>query len=111
MNDVFKVSGTTTMASIAETGSINLRHIHNIYITSPNLGSFDTLGPRGEQNIVKKVPVTSDWGYVIFDSVVAEHDYIDVSKGFYKLIEMTLRDVRGNVIDLHKAHWSMSIGK
>jgi hypothetical protein len=112
MNDVMKVSGVTTYSDTGgtlETGFINLRSIHNIYITSPNLGSFDTLGPRGEQNIVKKVPVSSDWGYVIFDSVVSEHDHIDVSKGYFKTIELTLRDVRGNVINLNKAHWSVSI--
>ena len=112
MNDVIKVSGKTEYSQAGgtvETGFISLRSVHNIYITSPNLGSFDTLGPRGEQNIVKKVPVTSDFGYVIFDSVVSEHDYIDVSKGYFKTIEMTLRDVRGNVIDINKAHWSVSI--
>ena len=112
MNDVIKVTGTTTYSQVGgtvETGFINLRSIHNIYITSPNLGAFDTLGPRGEQNIIKKVPVSSDWGYVIFDSVVSEHDYIDVSKGYFKTIELALRDVRGNVIDLNKAHWSVSI--
>ena len=112
MNDVIKVSGKTEYSQAGgtvETGFISLRSVHNIYITSPNLGSFDTLGPRGEQNIVKKVPVTSDFGYVIFDSVVSEHDYIDVSKGYFKTIEMTLRDVRGNVIDINKAHWSASI--
>jgi hypothetical protein len=112
LNDVIKVSGATNYVQHStpeESGFINLRSVHNIYVTSPNLGSFDTLGPRGEQNIVKKVPVSSDWGYVIFDSVVSEHDYIDVSKGYFKTIELVLRDVRGNVIDLNKAHWSLSI--
>ena len=112
MNDVVKITGATTYSQFGgtvETGFINLRSIHNIYITSPNLGAFDTLGPRGEQNIVKKIPVSADWGYVIFDSVVSEHDYIDVSKGYFKTIELVLRDVRGNVIDLNSSHWSLSI--
>ena len=111
-NDLLRISGTTQQSQpggSVETQFIHLRAHHNIYITSPNLGSFDALGPSGEQNIVKKVPVSSDWGYVIFDSVVAEHDYIDVSKGYFKTIELVLRDVRGNVIDLNKAHWSVSI--
>ena len=112
MNDILKISGDTVFSQVGgtvETGFINLRAIHNIYITSPNLGAFDTLGPRGEQNIVKKIPVSADWGYVIFDSVVSEHDYIDVSKGYYKTIELVLRDVKGNVIDLNSSHWSLSI--
>ena len=111
LNDVLRISGDTSYVFMGaqETDFINLRSIHNIYVTSPNLGSFDTLGPRGEQNIVKKVPVSGDWGYIIFDIVVSEHDYIDVSKGYFKTIELALRDVRGNVIDLNKAHWSLSI--
>ena len=111
-NDMFGITGTTVYTDhphAFETQFINLRPVHNIYVTSPNLGSFDTLGPRGEQNIIKKVPVSSDWGYVVFDSVVSEHDYINVSKGFFKVIELVLRDSRGNVIDLNNGHWSLSI--
>ena len=111
-NDMFGITGTTVYTDhphAFETQFINLRPVHNIYVTSPNLGSFDTLGPRGEQNIIKKVPVSSDWGYVVFDSVVSEHDYIDVSNGFFKVIELVLRDSRGNVIDLNNGHWSLSI--
>ncbi len=36
---------------------IDLQPIRNIYISSPNLSSFTTLGPRGECNIIKKVHV------------------------------------------------------
>ena len=111
VNDMLGITGATvyTDAGSFQTGFVNLRPVHNIYVTSPNLGSFDTLGPRGEQNIIKKVPVSSDWGYVVFDSVVSEHDYIDVSKGYFKTIELVLRDSRGNVIDLNNGHWSQSI--
>ena len=111
-NDMLGITGVTTYTdapNVFETGFVNLRPVHNIYVTSPNLGSFDTLGPRGEQNIIKKVPVSSDWGYVVFDSVVSEHDYIDVSKGYFKTIELVLRDARGNVIELNNGHWSLSI--
>ena len=109
MNDVIKNSGNTTEQQTLETGFLDLRNTHNIYITSPNLGSFHTLGCRGEQNVIKKVSVSSDFGYVIFDSVVANHDYIDVSKKYLKTMELNLRDVKEHIINLHNAHWSMSI--
>ena len=57
---------------------------HNIYLSSPTLSSYSTLGPRGENNIIKKVPVTSDYGSMIFDSVVASHDWTDVSNRLLK---------------------------
>ena len=36
-----------------ESGVIDLRRIHNIYIMSENLSTFRTLGPRGESGIIK----------------------------------------------------------
>ena len=44
---------------------LNLQAINNIYITSPNLGSFDTISSLS-QNIVKKVPVTANYGFMIY---------------------------------------------
>ena len=41
-------------AQTFESGIVDLRRIHNVYISSANLSSFKTLGPRGESNIVKK---------------------------------------------------------
>ena len=35
-----------------ESGIVDLRRIHNVYITSANLSTFQTLGPRGENNII-----------------------------------------------------------
>ena len=67
-------------ATSFETGIVDLRRYHNIYISSPNLSSFSTLGPRGEGSIIKKIPVTTEYGFTIIDNVVAPHDWVDVSK-------------------------------
>lgn len=44
-------------AQTFESGIVDLRRVHNVYISSANLSSFKTLGPRGESNIVKKYPL------------------------------------------------------
>ena len=80
---------------------IDLRRYHNIYISSPNIGSFSTLGPRGESNIIKKVPVSTDYGFMIFDNVVAPHDYMIVSKQLLKTLEFRLSDAYGRTIERH----------
>ena len=108
MNDVLRHTFMTASASY-ESGFIDLKNIHNIYISSPNVGSFSTLGPRGENNIIKKVPVSSDYGYSIFDSVVMPHDYIDVSKQLLSILEFSLKSARGDVIPLHGSHVSFSL--
>ena len=53
MNDVLRHTFGSP-ANTYESGFIDLTNIHNIYMASPNLGSFSTLGPRGEYIIVKK---------------------------------------------------------
>ena len=43
------------------------------------------------------------------DSVVAPHDKIDVSRQLFKTLSFTLKNVHGNIIDLHGAHVSFSM--
>ena len=59
-----------------------------IYIRSPNLGHYNYIGVGGESSIVK-VPVSSSFGYFILESVVAQHDTMDVSRQLIKTVEFT----------------------
>ena len=88
---------------------LDLLSIHNIYMHCPNLGHFNSIGVRGENSIIKKIPVSSGFGYLIIDSVVAPHDKMDVSRQSIKTIHITLKDVSGNVINLHGANCSFSM--
>lgn len=112
-NDLIGNTNTATDVYFAGTpfvsGMLDLLAIRNIYISSPNLGSFSTMGARGESNIVKKVPVSSDFGYLIIDSFTSPHDFLDCSKMTLGTIEFNLRDVKGKFIPLHGGHVSFSI--
>ena len=88
---------------------LDLLSIHNIYMHCPNLGHFNSIGVRGESSIIKKIPVSSGFGYLIIDSVVSPHDKMDVSRQSVKTIQITLKDVSGNVINLHGANCSFSL--
>lgn len=113
MNEVIKNtegnSPSYSNASPYTSGFLDLMNIHNVYIHSANLGSFTTLGCRGENTIIKKVPVTSSFGYLIADSVLSAHDYIDCGKLQLRTLSFKLTDVRGNTVPLHGAHCSFSI--
>jgi hypothetical protein len=91
------------------TGIVDLRRYHNLYISSPNISSFTSMGARGESNIIKKIPVTSDYGSIIYDNVVANHDWIDVSKLLLKTIEFRISDAYGKTIDLRGMPVSFSL--
>lgn len=83
--------------------------IFMIHIDFPNLGHFNSIGVRCENTLVKKVPVSSSFGHLIIDSVVAPHDKMDVSRQLIKTIGFSLRDVDGTVINLHNAAVSFSL--
>ena len=67
-----------------ESGFIDLPNVHNVYLHCPNLGHFNSIGARGENTIIKKIPVSSSFGYIIVDYVVAPHGKIDVSRQLIK---------------------------
>ena len=44
---------TPQQGTSVKTSLVDLRRYHNIYLSSPTLPSYSTLGPRGENNIIK----------------------------------------------------------
>ena len=68
-----------------ESGFIDLVNAHNIYLHCLNLGHFNPIGARGENAIIKKKTcVSSSFGYLRIDSVVAPHDKMDASRQLMK---------------------------
>ena len=59
-NGVLSFVDQVNLSTSWTSGFVNMNHINNIYITSPNLGSFDTLASFSN-NIIKKVPVTGNY--------------------------------------------------
>jgi hypothetical protein len=88
---------------------IDLQPIRNIYIKSPNLGNFNTLGLRGECDIIKKVPVTADFNQMIFNNSIVSNDFLDCSRLTLRTLEFILTDSAGNEIPFHGSFCSFSI--
>jgi len=91
-------------------GVVNLQPIRNIYIHS-SLGSYQTIGPTPDATTcIKKVPVSADVGNYIFYDEFLFTDVLDCSKQTLSLLEFSLRDSKGNLINLHNNNISFSIG-
>ena len=88
---------------------VNLNPIRNLYITSGNIGGYNTMSISGERGIVKQVPVRSNFNEMIYDDAVLGIDYLDCSRQSLSRLEFQLKDVYGNYINLHGNHWSFSI--
>jgi hypothetical protein len=93
-------------------GFLSLNWISNIYISSPNLGTFNTIFAgrgRGENNIVKKVPVNAGYGFQIIDSFISTNEFLNCSRQTLQTIEIHLKTGKGLYVPLHGAHVSLSL--
>jgi hypothetical protein len=90
-------------------GFLELISVKNIYLHSPNLSSFTTYGCKSESNVIKKVAVSSDYGYMIIDNYTSTHDWMDCSSLTISCLEFQLRDSHGNLVPLHGSNVSFSI--
>lgn len=111
LNDVLRnyTPSVHTYGTPYFSGYVDLFPIRNLYITSPNLGNYNTLSVSGERGIIKKVPVSANYNEMIFDQVVLGSDYLDCSRQTLSRLEFQLKDVFGNLVDLNGNHWSFSI--
>ena len=92
----YEVSSRYDGFTTYESGFVDLPSVHsifiNIYIHNPNLGHDSSMGVKGESIIIKKVTVSSSFGYLTLGSAVAPHDK-----------EMCQ--------DSYSKHWSFHFGK
>ncbi len=89
-----------------KSGFLNVQGVNNMYLSSPNLGCFTTIGPRGEQTIIKKIPASSECGYMIIDRSTSQHDYLECGKTTLRTLEFNFKDGKGRYVPLHNANIS-----
>ena len=68
-SDMIAVSLESECYRSYESGLIDLPNVHNVYLHCINLGHFNSIGVRGENTMIKQVPVSSSFGHLIIDSV------------------------------------------
>ena len=83
-SDMITINSESEYYRTYESGFVDLLNVHTVYLHCSNLGHFNSIGDRGENTIVKKVLVSSSFGYLIIGSVVAPHGKIDVSMQLVK---------------------------
>ena len=87
---------------------LNLQGFRGLYISSSTLSNYDTLGPLGENSIIKII-MNADFGYLVIDQSVSAHDYLGCARMTLNTLDFQIRDVRGNFIPLHDSPVSFPI--
>ena len=110
-NDIItnRTTKLNTPSSPWKSGMLNLQGFRGLYISSSTLSNYDTLGPQGENSIVKKIITNADFGYLVIDQSVSAHDYLGCARMTLNIIDFQIRDGRGNFIPLHDSPVSFTI--
>ena len=90
-------------------GFLNFQPINNIYLHSSSIGNYNSFSCDGSQKIIKKIPVTADYGIVIHDQTVLFNDFNECSHQTIKMLDFQLKDSRNNIIPLHGINVNFSI--
>jgi hypothetical protein len=112
MNDVFRNYGSSPIYDITNyytSAFLNLTLCNDVYLSSPNLGTFTTLTVTGEQSVIKRIPVTTDYGFMVLDTVTSVNDLLECSRVTLTSLEFHLKDAKGRYIPLHGANISFTI--
>jgi hypothetical protein len=110
-NDIITNRSTkiNTPTSPWKSGMLNLQGFRSLYISSSTLSNYDTIGPTGDQTIIKKMITNADFGYLVIDQSVSAHDYLGCARMTLSTLDFQIRDVRGNFIPLHDSPVSFTI--
>jgi hypothetical protein len=110
-NDMLRNIGTSLAYSNVSnyiSGFVDIVNHHSLYITS-NITGLHSIGPRGENNILKKVLTTESYGYLITEAQPNEWDFTVVNRNSLKELSFKLLDIYGNVVNLHGSHISFTL--
>jgi len=106
----FDATGTYGGGAMTMTKMVQLMPAQNAYLCSSDFGlPNQALGPNGETHILRKICVDQSWGNLLRGQHSTELDYIDVSGQQLESLSFSVRDSRGNLLDLHGHHISFTI--
>ena len=87
---------------------VNMSIYHDVYLRSCRLTCHNIHGPRGESDVICKIPITHGVGSVI-EAKTPDGVYYDLGSRSYKTIDFRLTDHANNVVDLRNNRLSLQL--
>ena len=78
---------------------VNMAINHDVYLRSRRLTCHNVHGPRGESDVICKIPITTGVGTII-ESKTPDGVYYDLGTHSFRTIDFRLTDHLNNVVDL-----------
>jgi len=108
MGDLLRLAATSAATTSLETGLLDISPIHCLYLQS-NVCAYTTVGPRGEGDIVQRIPVTTSYGYVLHYIANGAEEFFPITQATFKELSFKLCNVRGRPVDLHGGQMSIEL--
>lgn len=109
MGDLLRLPGVSEPTTMLLTGLLNVSPVDVLYLRCPSLATYNSLGPRGEADILQRIPCTSTYGFNLhFVSNGADTEFALVQGG-YRELSFQLTNVRGRTVDLHGGFMSIEL--
>lgn len=109
IGDLLRLPSVSAPTTSLSTGLLDVGPQHALYLRS-NIGNYNTVGPRGERDIIARIPVDVSYGYVLhYRHSGYEQDSFDVGGLSLRDISFRLTNSKGAVIDLHGGQMSVEI--
>ena len=81
-------------------GHVNVASTRVLYLTSPNLGQYNSLGPRGESDILRAIYLDQPFGSYTSDRLTSPFEHIEVGGQQLQSLRFRLTDGNGQVVDM-----------
>jgi len=88
---------------------IDINRVKVCYLCSGDIGNFQSVGPRGESDILRRIDMTSPFGNMCFDKLSSPFEKIDCGGQTLNTIRVQLRDSYGNLVDIRGRSYSFSL--
>jgi hypothetical protein len=90
-------------------GHVDVAGTRVLYLTSPNIGHYNSLGPRGESDILRAIYVDQPNGSYISSQILNPWEHIDVGGQQLQSLRFRLVDGNGRVVDMRGRSIAFSI--
>jgi hypothetical protein len=90
-------------------GHVDVAGTRVLYLTSSNLGHYNSLGPRGESDILRAIYVDQPNGSYISSQILNPWEHIDVGGQQLQSLRFRLTDGNGRVVDMRGRSIAFSI--
>ena len=94
---------------VISNGHISVMPYHSLFIHSDLGTQDDSIGPNGEQSIIRRIVLDQPLGSMIHDFHSLPHDYVTIPRGNIRTMNFKITNYEGIEVDMNNMNISFSI--